>query len=651
MENLKALGGKSSNNQRATRPGVVQITHNNNDGNGSTATTVAATSAGGDYTPPLPPMSDMVAPGLAGSLEEANGGVPSQITLSAQEQRAVSPQPQDPDSRANGDDPVDHHTGLRQQEGVETVLSDAAADTLSGSPPVTHDGGNEANAEHSQDPQQQQGLPQGQQPGGLVSEELLFDADVELIGSGEEDDGDDNSDDHPANTTEHQPPVPAIQLTQSSFPIAQVVDESFEENEEEDEEEVEEEEGGDEISMEEGGEDVLLDESANINYSHVVLIRQEVALATTDGREDQDGQVQNQGSSSREKGGKKCRLIPKRRSKRLVCGVMSMLAAVACVLGAVFAVNKSRLKNGTDGAITTDSEKLFADLNIEDGVNVVEVLLQAFLETIGTNEHRIPGTPQYKAIQWLYESAREGSERFNLSEWAIRQLLVQRYVMAVFYYTTGGGGGNLFADNSSGGWDDQCGFVTAKNECEWKCSRNGIGMGITCDESSRIQKILLPNNNLSGPIPIEFKALASLVELDISDNNIEGQLPQSIGDLRNMKSFNAAHNELTGSIPSSLGNLSFLRLLNLRDNNLSGEIPPEVTRLGSLSNLWLSGNGFTGGMNYFCESEETRSLLRHRHLRFDVSTFYADCSSIACDCCTHCCISGMTASSCQPKSP
>lgn len=236
----------------------------------------------------------------------------------------------------------------------------------------------------------------------------------------------------------------------------------------------------------------------------------------------------------------------------------------------------------------------------------------------------------------------------------IRKLLVQRYVMAVFYFATGGGGtaGNI------GGWDDDCGFLSAKNECEWKCTKNGYGMGITCDESSRIQKILLPSNNLSGPIPKEFKALASLVEVDLSNNNIEGQLPEGIGDMRNMKSFNAANNKLTGNLPSSLGNLSFLRVLNLRDNNLTGEIPSEVTRLGSLSNLWLSGNEFTGGMNNFCGSAK-RSLLRHRKLRSHISTFYADCSStspsagasVQCDCCTHCCVSGMTASSCQPNIP
>jgi len=601
-KNIKeALGGKSSSNQRATRPGVVQITHNNNDG--------AAANAGEDCAPPLPPMAQ----GTAGAPEES-GVAPSHDTL---------PQPQDPDRATAGGEVNPGGTERTPPQHTDLRL-DAAADTSSELPPIIiNDGGGEENSQCSQDPQQQV-LPQENQ----VGEEQLFDAEVELIGAAGSDDCD-----HPAQTTQEQP-VPSIQLTQGSFPIAQIVDASFEESDEEEE--------GDQNSTEEEGDRVLLDEATNIDYNHVILIREEVALATTDGREDEGDRLQNRDSSSGEDlEDKTCRLLPKRRSKRFVCGAMWLLAAVAFVLGgAVVAVN-GRFKK--TGAITDENYYLDDNVNV---ASYVEVLLQDFLEKNGTNDHRVPGTPQYKAIQWLHASAREGSERFNLSEWAIRKLLVQRYVMAVFYYTTGGDG---VADDSSGGWDDDCGFVTAKNECEWKCTKNGNGMGITCDESFRIQKVLLPNNKLSGPIPREFKALTSLMELDISNNFIGGRLPESIGDLRNMRSFNAADNELIGSLPSSLGNLSFLKSLNLMDNKFTGEIPPEVNRLGSLSSLWLSGNGFTGGMNNFCDSEN-RSLLRHQNRRLLMSTFYADCSSITCDCCTHCCISGMAASSCQPKS-
>lgn len=240
----------------------------------------------------------------------------------------------------------------------------------------------------------------------------MFAARVELIGAGDDDPNVDDDDGQPATTTEGS--VTSIQLTQSNFPIAQPVNGSFPEEEEE-------EVGEDQLVIEEGGDDILLDGSVNSDDSHVILMRQEVALATTDGGgegQDVDRRVQIRQLSPGEED-KKAR----KRRRSIVCGVMGV-AVVACVVGAVFAgFNKSRLKNETKGVSEERGEEEEEDLNIDEG-NVVEVLLQSFLENIGV-EHRIPGTPQYRAIQWLNESAREGSERFNLSEWAIRKLLVQ----------------------------------------------------------------------------------------------------------------------------------------------------------------------------------------------------------------------------------
>jgi len=342
----------------------------------------------------------------------------------------------------------------------------------------------------------------------------------------------------------------------------------------------------------------------------------------------------------------------------MCCVAIGVLVIVASVTGTILSVKKSGSSTYADTNEWNDKINDLGgskDISINDNVdtNFVEVLLKSFLESMGTNEHKIPGTPQYKALQWLYESAREDSEEFNLTEWTIRDLLAQRYVLAVFYFATGGDGESN--DNSSGGWGDDCGFLSAKSECEWKCStksnNDGIDLGITCDESSRIQKILLPSNNLSGMIPKEFQSLTFLTELDMSDNNIAGQLPNDVGDLKNLKSFNAAHNRLTGSLPPSIGNLSFLRELNLMNNNLEGVVPLTVARLRSLEVLLLNGNNFAGGLDNFCNNQ-SRSVLRHRQLRSRLSSFFSDCSysadyTVQCDCCTHCCVSGLPISSCQ----
>ncbi|KAL7449963.1 hypothetical protein ACHAWC_001964 [Mediolabrus comicus] len=151
-------------------------------------------------------------------------------------------------------------------------------------------------------------------------------------------------------------------------------------------------------------------------------------------------------------------------------------------------------------------------------------------------------------------------------------------------------------------------------------------------------------------IPKEFQSLTFLTELDMSNNNIVGQLPNDVGDLKNLKSFNAAHNRLTGSLPPSIGNLSFLRELNLMNNNLDGVVPLTVARLRSLEVLLLNGNNFAGGLDNFC-TYQSRSVLRHRQLRSRLSSFFSDCSysadKVQCDCCTHCCVSGLPLSSCQ----
>ncbi|KAM0042361.1 putative non-specific serine/threonine protein kinase [Helianthus debilis subsp. tardiflorus] len=83
----------------------------------------------------------------------------------------------------------------------------------------------------------------------------------------------------------------------------------------------------------------------------------------------------------------------------------------------------------------------------------------------------------------------------------------------------------------------------------------------------------LSSNKLTGEIPPEITALASLMGLNLSHNHLSGSIPDSIGNMKALNSLDFSDNQLTGTIPPSMAALNFLSWMNLSHNKLSGRIP------------------------------------------------------------------------------
>ncbi|XP_057768818.1 probable inactive leucine-rich repeat receptor-like protein kinase At1g66830 [Salvia miltiorrhiza] len=120
----------------------------------------------------------------------------------------------------------------------------------------------------------------------------------------------------------------------------------------------------------------------------------------------------------------------------------------------------------------------------------------------------------------------------------------------------------------------------------------------------------LSRNSFGGPLPHQIANLQSLVHLDISSNNFSGSLPQGLINLANLRgTLNLSCNSFSGEIPASFGKLPMTVSLDLRRNNLSGEIP----QVGSLLNQGptaFSGNPFLCGFptNTLCAEAETGNI-------------------------------------------
>ena len=166
--------------------------------------------------------------------------------------------------------------------------------------------------------------------------------------------------------------------------------------------------------------------------------------------------------------------------------------------------------------------------------------------------------------------------------------------------------------NATGGanWTNRANWLSNTPIGEWH--------GVTTDASGRVTELVLTENGLTGPIPVELASLTNLRRLSIWENELTGPVPAWLGSMTNLRVLNLGGNELTGPIPAELarltnlthlylwgnqltgpvpawlGSLSNLERLVLSRNQLAGEIPPELARLSSLQGLSLWDNQLTG---------------------------------------------------------
>lgn len=136
-----------------------------------------------------------------------------------------------------------------------------------------------------------------------------------------------------------------------------------------------------------------------------------------------------------------------------------------------------------------------------------------------------------------------------------------------------------------------------KDDLNWLSDHPiGIWHGVTIGEGGLVVELKLPDNNLSGEIPLELTNLTDLFVLDLPRNDLHGEIPPELGRLTNLMHLDLSVNRLSGRIPPELGLLVRLNVLNLHVNDLSGEIPPDLGNLHLLETLSLWNNRLSGGI-------------------------------------------------------
>ena len=114
---------------------------------------------------------------------------------------------------------------------------------------------------------------------------------------------------------------------------------------------------------------------------------------------------------------------------------------------------------------------------------------------------------------------------------------------------------------------------------------------------SRLETLILNNNNHVGPLPRQWAKMSSLQELNLDGNKIDGPLPSQWAALNaSLAWLYLDNNQLSGVLPPNYSALTVLQRLYLDHNRLSGSLPPEWANMSSIQKTYLESNKISGSV-------------------------------------------------------
>ena len=149
--------------------------------------------------------------------------------------------------------------------------------------------------------------------------------------------------------------------------------------------------------------------------------------------------------------------------------------------------------------------------------------------------------------------------------------LSDREILEILYRETGGED-----------WTDATNWLSNEPLDEW--------YGVEADDSGKVTRLALAENNLAGSIPLELAGLGDLSVLDVQENGLTGRVPSDLGALKQVRDLLLSDNALEGALPGYLGFMTGLRYLDIGTNDLAGAVPGAFARL-ELDTLYTSGSG------------------------------------------------------------
>jgi Leucine-rich repeat (LRR) protein len=212
----------------------------------------------------------------------------------------------------------------------------------------------------------------------------------------------------------------------------------------------------------------------------------------------------------------------------------------------------------------------------------------------GGQEFNTADSYQQKAMDWIVQEGEAIVEQAS-GTLGVEELVLQFYALACLYFSTNGVRNAitdiLFGTDLSG-WTVSSGWLQTASSggCDW--------YGVICNANGQVEKLNLPENELSGSIPPEIAYLhESLTYMDLYNSVVHnvGDLGNSfLGELTTLKNLylGDTYFEYAG-IPSALGRLTNLVELDISFNSWFGPLTASPwSQLTNLEYLVMNGHVF-----------------------------------------------------------
>ena len=143
----------------------------------------------------------------------------------------------------------------------------------------------------------------------------------------------------------------------------------------------------------------------------------------------------------------------------------------------------------------------------------------------------------------------------------------------------------FFARTSGDSWTNSTGWDSDSAVDSW----HGVTVG-----DSLVQRLVLSDNGLAGPLPAEITNLRQLRTLDLGDNSLAGEFPVAITSLTSLDTLRIRGNtQMDGPLPSALTDMTDLKVFQYDSTGLC--VPPSRTFRDWLRGLDMVEGDICGG--------------------------------------------------------